>query len=268
MDVAELETLIAEDKRRGLRPWMVIASVGTTDTGAIDPITETAGVAKRHRLWYHIDAAYGGFFLLCEEGRAVIRGLERADSIVMDPHTGLGVPYGTGAVLVREGKLLARSNAYYADYMQDAKGLEPAPDTPYSPSDYSLELTRPFRGPRLWFPLKLFGLEPFRAALAEKIWLARYFHRALGEREGFEPGPYPDLSVVTFRYRPRQGDTDDFNRGLLRAVHEDGRVFITSTRLGGVFTLRLAVLNFRTHLEQVDYLFELLTRTAAEMEDS
>ena len=268
MDVAQLQGLIADDKRRGLSPWLLIASAGTTDTGAVDPISEAADLARRHGLWFHVDAAYGGFFLLCEEGREAIRDLHRADSIVMDPHKGLGVPYGTGAVLVGDGRLLARSNAYYADYMQDAKGLEPTPDTPYSPADYSLELTRPFRGPRLWFPLKLFGLAAFRAALAEKIWLARYFHQRLQELDGFEPGPVPDLSVMTFRYRPRQGDADEFNRRLLRAVHEDGRVFITSTRLNGQFTLRLAVLNFRTHLEHIQYLLDLLTRTAAEMDSS
>jgi glutamate/tyrosine decarboxylase-like PLP-dependent enzyme len=265
MDAAQLENLVADDRRRGLRPWLLIASAGTTDAGAVDPIEQIADVAKRHGLWFHADAAYGGFFLLCEEGREAIRGLQRAHSIVMDPHKGLGVPYGTGAVLVRDGKLLARSNAYYADYMQDAKGLEPAPDTPYSPADYSLELTRPFRGPRLWFPLKLFGLAPFRAALAEKIWLARYFHQRLQAMDGFEPGPFPDLSVVTFRYRPQRGDADEFNQRLLRAVHEDGRVFITSTRLDGAFTLRLAVLNFRTHLEHIQYLLELLERSASEL---
>jgi glutamate/tyrosine decarboxylase-like PLP-dependent enzyme len=266
MDVAQLESLIADDQRRGLNPWLAIASAGTTDTGAVDPIMEIADVARRFGLWFHADAAYGGFFLLCEEGREAIQALQRADSIVMDPHKGLGVPYGTGAVLVRDGMLLARSNAYYADYMQDAKGLEPAPDTPYSPADYSLELTRPFRGPRLWFPLKLFGLAAFRAALAEKIWLARYFHQRLQEMDGFEPGPFPDLSVVTFRYRPRQGDADEFNRRLLDAVHRDGRVFITSTRLHGAFTLRLAVLNFRTHLQHIQYLLDILSRTAADMD--
>jgi glutamate/tyrosine decarboxylase-like PLP-dependent enzyme len=262
----QLEARIDEDQSRGLNPWLVVASAGTTDTGAVDPIPEIAEIAMRFGLWLHADAAYGGFFLLCEEGREVIRGLQRADSIVMDPHKGLGVPYGTGAVLVRDGRLLARSNAYYADYMQDAKGLEPDPDTPYSPADYSLELTRHFRGPRLWFPLKLFGLAPFRAALSEKIWLARYFHQSLGELNGFEPGPFPDLSVVTFRYRPRQGGADEFNRKLLRAVHEDGRIFITSTRLEGAFTLRLAVLNFRTHIEHIQYLLELLTRSASDLE--
>ena len=116
----------------------------------------------------------------------------------------------------------------------------------------------------MWFPLKLFGLAPFRAALAEKIWLARYFHQELGKLEGFETGPYPDLSIVTFRYRPAGGDSNTFNRRLLQAVHDDGRVFITSTMIDGKFTLRLAVLNFRTHRDTIDYLLELLQRSVAE----
>jgi glutamate/tyrosine decarboxylase-like PLP-dependent enzyme len=258
MDVAALERTIREDQAQGLKPWLVVASAGTTDTGAVDPVSRVADVAARHGTWFHLDAAYGGFFLLCEEGRECLAGVERADSIVMDPHKGLGLPYGTGAVLVKDATKLARSNAYYADYMQDAKQPETAQTADFSPADYSLELTRPFRGPGMWFPLKLFGLKPFRASLAEKIWLARYFHRELGELEGFEAGPFPDLSIVTFRYIPADGDADNANRRLLQAVHEDGKVFITSTRIEGRFTLRLAVLNFRTHRETIDYLLDLL----------
>jgi aromatic-L-amino-acid decarboxylase len=264
MDVEALELLIEQDREQGLNPWMVVASAGTTHTGAVDPISDIAAVTEKNGLWFHLDAAYGGFFLLCDEGRQGMNGLERADSIVMDPHKGLGLPYGTGALLIRNGRLLARSNAYYADYMQDAKQADHDQETDYSPADYSLELTRPFRGPRMWFPLKLFGLAPFRAALAEKIWLARYFHQELGKLEGFETGPYPDLSIVTFRYRPSGGDSNAFNRRLLQAVHDDGRVFITSTMIDGKFTLRLAVLNFRTHRDTIDYLLELLQRSVAE----
>jgi glutamate/tyrosine decarboxylase-like PLP-dependent enzyme len=110
----------------------------------------------------------------------------------------------------------------------------------------------------MWFPLRLFGLAPFRAALSEKIWLARYFHREIGKTEGFEVGPEPELSIVTFRYLPEKDDANEFNRRLVEAVHRDGKVFITSTQVNGVNTLRLAVLNFRTHLEQVDYLLDFL----------
>jgi glutamate/tyrosine decarboxylase-like PLP-dependent enzyme len=267
MDCSALESLIETDLEQGLNPWLVVGSAGTTDTGAVDPLGQIATLAARFGLWFHLDAAYGGFFLLCEEGREALGDLSEADSIVMDPHKGLGIPYGSGAVLVRDGSLLARSNRYFADYMQDAKKPGEAPDSAYSPSDYSPELTRPFRGPRLWFPLKLFGLRPFRAALAEKIWLARYFHEALSAFDGFETGPYPDLSIAIFRYRPRAGEADEFNRRLLEAVHRDGKVFITSTRLDGAYTLRLAVLNFRTHLETVDYLVDFLKREAAGLEN-
>ena len=106
---------------RGLNPWLVVASAGTTDTGSVDPIEAISVVTEKNGMWFHLDAAYGGFFLLCEEGRQEMNGVDKADSIVMDPHKGLGLPYGTGAVLIRKGYLLARSNAYYADYMQDAK---------------------------------------------------------------------------------------------------------------------------------------------------
>ncbi len=266
MDVSALEEMVRSDQALGRKAWLVAASAGSTDTGAVDPVPDIAGVARRHGLWFHLDAAYGGFFLLCEEGREVLGDISAADSIIMDPHKGLGLPYGTGAVLVRKGKLLARSNAYYANYMQDA--IEPFPDEGNwkSPADLSLELTRPFRGPRMWFPLKLFGLRPFRASLAEKIWLARYFHRELGKMRRFESGPYPDLSIVTFRYRPAGGDIDDFNKRLMEAVHRDGRVFITSTKIEGRFTLRLAVLNFRTHRATIDYLLHLLKQKARELD--
>ena len=183
-----------------------------------------------------------------------MKGLDKAHSIVLDPHKGLFLPYGSGAVLVRDEEWLAQSQAYQADYMQDARTASGH----YSPADLSLELTRPFRGLRFWLPLKLFGLAPFRSALAEKIWLARYFHQQLEDMPGWETGPYPELSVVTYRYIPEHGDADKFNRQLVAAVQADGKVFISSTLINGKFFLRLAVLHFRTHLLHVDYLLGLL----------
>lgn len=254
MDEVVLEQLILEDKTSGLRPWLVITSAGTTDTGAVDPIEAVAEIAEQHDLWLHVDAAYGGFFLLCEEGRQVLKGLDKAHSIVLDPHKGMFLPYGSGAVLVRDVEWLAQAHGYQADYMQDAKIA--AED--YSPADLSLELTRHFRGLRFWLPLKLFGLAPFRAALSEKIWLARYFYDQLDSTPGWELGPYPDLSVVAFRFVPDQGDADAFNKRIVEAVQADGKVFISSTLIDGAFYLRLAVLHFRTHLAQVDYLLNLI----------
>ena len=262
MDVSALEQLIREDIAAGLRPWLITASAGTTDTGAVDRIDAIAELAEQHGLWLHVDAAYGGFFLLCEEGRQVLRGLDKAHSVVLDPHKGMFLPYGSGAVLVRDVKWLAQSQAYQADYMQDVT----ADEGHYSPADLSLELSRPFRGLRFWLPLKLFGLAPFRAALAEKIWLARYFHEQLEKTPGWEVGPYPELSVATFRFVPEQGDANIFNERLVEAVQADGKVFISSTQISGKFVLRLAVLHFRTHLDRVDYVLELLKHLATEMD--
>ena len=256
MDADVLQQLIKEDKAAGLKPWLIIASAGTTDTGAVDPVDKIAEVAGAHDLWLHVDAAYGGFFLLCDEGAEVLRGLDQAHSIVLDPHKGMFLPYGSGAVLVRDESWLAQSQAYQADYMQDAKNASGH----YSPADLSLELTRPFRGLRFWMPLKLFGIAPFRAALEEKIWLARYFHEQIEKIPGWETGPYPELSVVTYRFVPGEGDTDSFNKKLVEAVQVDGKVFISSTLINGKFYLRLAVLHFRTHLSQVDYLLKLLKK--------
>ena len=261
MDVSTLQNFVHEDRAAGLRPWLVIASAGTTDTGAVDPIAAIAEVAEQNGLWLHVDAAYGGFFLLCEEGRRILKGLDQAHSVVLDPHKGLFLPYGSGAVLVRDEEWLARSQSYEADYMQDARITAGH----YSPADLSLELTRPFRGLRFWLPIKLFGLAPFRAALAEKIWLARYFHGQLACRPGWETGPHPELSVVIYRFLPENGDADGFNRKLVAAVQADGKVFISSTIVNGHFFLRLAVLHFRTHLQQVDYLLDLLDKLVREM---
>ena len=266
MDVAALQQMIDADRSQGLEPWLIVASAGTTDTGAVDPIADIARVAKQQDMWFHVDAAYGGFFMLCKEGRERLQGLEQADSIVLDPHKSLALPYGSGAVLIRDRRLLAKSNAYYADYMQDAKQEEVDLDTVLSPCDLSLELTRPFRGPRMWLPLNLFGLKPFRASLAEKIWLARYFHQRLSNIDGFETGPAPDLSVVTFRYLPKSGEANAFNRRLQDALLEDGRVFISSTRIDDRFTLRLAILNFRTHRTTIDYTLDLLERLARKLD--
>lgn len=260
MDAAVLEEMVAADRVQGRKPWLVVASAGTTDSGAVDPLLRIASTCREHGLWLHVDAAYGGFFLLCDEGRHALAGLDRADSIVLDPHKGLFLPYGTGAVLVRDESLLARAHHYQADYMQDAEKMRSG----HSPADLSAELSRPFRGLGMWLPLKRFGLAPFRAALAEKLWLARYFHEQITALDGFEAGPYPDLSVVTFSYTGA-ADAEAANRRLLEAVLKDGRVFISSTRINGRFTLRVAILHFRTHRAEVDHLLAVLEQASAEL---
>jgi len=253
MDVHELEKLIALDKQNKLNPFLIIASAGTTDTGSVDPLNEIGNIAKKNNLWYHIDAAYGGFFILTGDGKKKLKGIEMADSLVIDPHKGLFLPYGLGVILVKDVKHLQKSHYYQAQYLQDA--LEGADEL--SPADLSPELTKHFRGLRLWLPLKLMGVKPFRACLEEKLLLAKYFHNEI-QKLGFETGPEPELSVCTYRWIPRKGDANAFNKKLLEEVVADGRIFISSTMIDGKFTLRLACLAFRTHLKQIDLLLNIL----------
>lgn len=260
MNVEKLERLIAADKRSGLNPFLVIASAGTTDVGAIDPLEAIGNIAKKNKLWYHVDGAYGGFFIMTDEGKKKLKGIEMADSLVIDPHKGLFLPYGLGVVLVRDAKALRESHYYQAQYLQDALGAEED-----SPADLSPELTKHFRGLRLWLPLKLMGLKPFRACLEEKLLLAKYFYSEV-QKLGFEVGQEPELSVVTYRWLPKKGDTNAFNKKLMEAVIADGRIFISSTMIDGKYTLRFACLAFRTHLRQVDMLLKILKENVNKLE--
>jgi aromatic-L-amino-acid decarboxylase len=256
-----LAAAIGADRAHGLRPWLVVAAAGTTDSGAVDPLDDIATVARDAGCWLHVDAAYGGFFLLTEHGRRLLRGIERSDSAVLDPHKGLFLPYGSGIVIARDAAALAATHRYTGHYMQDARP-EPGDE---SPADLSLELSKHFRGPRMWLPLVLLGTQPFRAALDEKLLLARYFHAAIG-RLGFEVGPPPELSVVTFRWAPPGASLEEanrLNRALVEGVHRDGRVFLSSTLLNGRFTLRLAAVSFRTHRRTIDLALRVLRECLA-----
>lgn len=256
MDADALERLVVNDIKEGLRPWLVVASAGTTDMGAVDPLPAIGDIAARHGLWFHLDAAYGAFFALCDEGRRILQGMDRSDSIVMDPHKGLFLPYGTGAVLVKNRQAARDAHRSQAHYMQDT--LDAREED--SPADLSPELSKHFRGLRVWLPLKLCGLAPFRAALEEKLLLARYFHEQIQRVPGFEVGPEPELSVATFRYIPDHGDADAFNERLVQEIRRDGRVFLSSSKVDGRFILRVAVLSFRTHLDTIDLTIEILRK--------
>ncbi len=181
----------------------------------------------------------------------------------MDPHKSLFLPYGLGVVLVRDRNALMATHHYFANYMQDA--LQDVSET--SPADVSPELTKHFRALRMWLPLKLIGVKPFRAALEEKLLLARYFHREIRQL-GFEVGPSPELSIVTYRWVPNTGLPADpgerlhainrVNERIVEAVRQDGRIFISSTMLDGRYTLRLVALTFRTHRRTIDLALRIL----------
>lgn len=262
MRIDALGEALERDKADGIRPWLIVASAGTVDTGSVDPLREIAALAAEHEAWLHVDGAYGGLFMLCEEGRAVLGGIEQADSVALDPHKTLFLPYGTGAVVVRDGRKLFDAFSASADYIQEFAATDVGP----SPANLSPELTRHFRALRLWLPLQMAGIAAFRAAQSEKIGLARYFHARLQAMDGWEVGAEPDLSVVAFRYRPAGGDIDAFNDALLKRVQKEGRVFLSGTRIDGAPWLRCAILSFRTHLAHIDETIDVLERNAAALQ--
>jgi glutamate/tyrosine decarboxylase-like PLP-dependent enzyme len=259
-----LHAAIRADRAAGLKPWLVMAAAGSTDTGAVDPLAAIADVAQLEQCWLHVDAAYGGYFLLTGHGRHLLAGIGRADSVVLDPHKGLFLPYGAGIVIVRDGALLAATHSYTGNYMQDAV-REPGE---VSPADVSPELSKHFRGLRMWLPLVVLGTAPFRAALEEKLLLARYFWREV-QTLGFEVGPEPDLSVVTYRWAPvgaSLAETNRLNEAIVDGVRRDGRVFLSSTMLDGRFTLRLAILSFRSHLRTIELTLDILREQVANLQ--
>ncbi len=260
MDPAALAAALEADRAAGIKPWLVIASAGTIDTGAVDPLRDIAALCRDYGAWFHIDGAYGGLFALCDEGRAILDGIELADSVALDPHKTLFLPYGTGAVLVRDGRHLLASYSSNAAYIEPLGDYGVGP----SPADLSVELTRHFRALRLWLPLQLAGVAAFRAAQAEKLALARYFHARMQGVAGIETGPPPDLSVVAFRYVPKSGDADAYNEALLRRLVDDGRILLSGTRVDGTYVLRCAILSFRTHIEHVDEAIDTIVAAIAE----
>lgn len=243
--VTDLEKLVVQDKQDGLNPFLIVASAGTTDTGAIDPLNELAAITSKHKLWFHIDAAYGGFFILTSK-KNLFKGIEKADSLVVDPHKGMFLPYGLGAVLIKDKEAVLHSNQYLANYMQDAQ----IDDITHSPANVSPELSKHFRGLRLWMPLQVYGIEPFIACLEEKLLLILYFREKLVEM-GFEVGPSPDLSVSYFWY-PFETNRDQKNKQLMQAIHDDGSVFLSSSIINKRFVIRIAILSFRTKLSTID----------------
>jgi len=251
IDLQDLQRAIDTDRDAGLEPFLVVGSAGTTNTGAIDDLRALAEVARRERMWFHIDAAYGGFFALTDRGRQRMAGLEEADSLSLDPHKGLFLPYGTGCLLVRDVDALRRAHSAFADYMPTFQDDGDLVDF----CEISPELSRGFRGLRVWLPLKMHGIGVFREALDEKLDLTAWVASELEQIDEIEIVAAPQLSVVAFRWRPSpvEGEAlNDLNRTLLERINARRRVYLTGTLLGDRFVLRICILSFRTHRERVE----------------
>jgi aromatic-L-amino-acid decarboxylase len=257
---------IADDKRGGLQPFLVVSTAGTTNTGAVDPLDAVADVCGRLGLWHHIDGAYGAFFHMVPALRPLLAGLSRADSLTLDPHKGLFLPYGTGALLVRDGAALRAVHGGAAEYLPP-----PAEDEFYDPAQYGPDLSRAIPGLRVWLTVKFFGAARLRAAVAEKRELAVWAADQVARIPGIELIAPPQLSLFAYRLAPPgapRSSQDAATRLLLDRVNARGRVFLTGCTAGGQFLARVCVLSFRTrrcHVEAaVAHIREEAARILAE----
>jgi aromatic-L-amino-acid/L-tryptophan decarboxylase len=244
----KLRAAIDRDRNEGWEPFLIAGSAGTTPTGAVDDLISLASIAQEENMWFHVDGAYGALFMLTERGRDTLRGIERSDSLILDPHKTLFLPFGTGAVLVRDANKLRRAHSLHADYLPDMQTADELVDF----CEISPELSRDFRGLRVWLPLKLFGVEPFREQLDEKLDLIRYAVEELRKIEGIEIVAEPELTIAAFRLR----GSDDLNRELLARILAKKRVMLTSAMVDGRFVIRIAIVSHRTHKERVDMMLD------------
>ena len=259
MRIDLLDEAIRNDRKQGLRPFLVCGSAGTVNTGAVDPLHEIAAIARREKLWFHVDGAYGGVFRMIPELAEVFSGMEEADSVAIDPHKGLFLAYGTGALLVRDLSDLRRTYQSSAAYLPDFQDGEQHVDF----CEISPELSRDWRGLRLWLPFKLHGVSAFREALREKRELAVLAYERLAAEPDLEMATPPELSLFAFRKRWPGVDLEEENRrnrDLLHRINAPRRVFLTGTDLEGKFYLRICVLHLRTHRDRIEEGLEIIRR--------
>jgi aromatic-L-amino-acid/L-tryptophan decarboxylase len=258
IDMNALRDLVESDRKAGHHPFLVVGSAGTVNTGAVDPLEEIAAFCADQSMWFHVDGAYGGFFQLAESGRPRLQGIEAADSITLDPHKGMFLPYGTGSLIVRDGSLLKAAHHEGAGYLPESSADAQLPDF----ADYSPELSRDFRGLRVWLPLHLHGVNAFRRALDEKLVLARRVYDALVQTPELDVPWEPDLSIVAFR--PSSGGNEAAQR-LLDTINDSRRIFLSSTSIEGKHYLRVCVLSHRTDSDRTDEAIEIIQKAAANL---
>lgn len=256
-----LADAIARDRANGLRPFMLCGSAGTTPTGAVDDLSALGRLAREESIWFHVDGAYGAFFMLTERGRAAMQGISEADSIVLDPHKTLFLPFGTGALVVRDEAVLRRTYSMHSEILPQFQESHELIDF----CELSPELSRDFRGLRVWLPLKLFGIEPFRQQLEEKLDLAAWAAEELHKIEGIEIVAEPQLSIVAFRLVKPGADLNALNRDLIARINARQHVMLTGAEVNGEFVIRICVVSHRTHMERMRMCLEDIRAAVAEI---
>ena len=255
LDLDALRAAIRSDRQLGMQPFLVVGSAGTVGTGAVDDLAAIAAIAGEESLWFHVDGAYGAFFAMTDRGRRRLQGIGLADSVILDPHKTLFLPYGTGALLVRDIRDLRTAHSSHAAYLPAMQENEDFIDF----CEVSPELSRDFRGLRVWLPLKMFGIDAFRDQLDEKLDLIEYATEQLRTIDGIEIIAEPELTIVAFRYiKPGldESSLNALNREIIDRVNARGRVMLTPTILGERFVIRICIVSFRTHRDRIDMAIE------------
>jgi glutamate/tyrosine decarboxylase-like PLP-dependent enzyme len=248
MRVDALRQSIEADLREGLRPFCVVGSAGTVNTGVVDPLEDIAGIAAEFELWFHVDGAYGAPGVLDERKKYLFAGLDRADSVSLDPHKWLYVPVDAGCLLFRDAApAKAAFSTEEADYIKTHGYVD---EEAFAFWDYGVELSRRFRALKVWLTLQYYGTRRLAEAISQDISLAAYLGELVSEASDFELLAPVELSICCFRYVPRTGMSDaelnELNEGVMGLVQKGGRAYVSNATVNGRFALRACITNFRT----------------------
>ena len=253
MDLHLLEKSVQSDLKNKLVPVAIVGTAGSTNTGTIDPLSEIADIAEKYNIWFHVDGAYGAPFMLTEKGQTVLAGIERSDSVALDPHKALQIPYGVGALLVKNKNDLSIQYAGSSSYMPPSQGLSEDHFHKIDFADVSPELSRDPRGLRLWLPFKTFGIGPFKLNLEEKIKLSEWVHSELKKINDVTIVAKPNLTIQSFRL-----STDQKTHDLLKWINSQNKIFLSGCEVNGQFSIRVCLLGYKLHYQQAEELIQLI----------
>ncbi|MDB0603272.1 aspartate aminotransferase family protein [Tenacibaculum maritimum] len=252
ISINKLKNAIAKDKLEGLNPFCFIASAGTTNTGTVDPLNAIADICEEEGLWFHIDGAYGGAAILSEKGKKALRGIERADSLTVDPHKWFFQPYEIGCLLVKNKGWLSSTFSENPEYLRDIEGNT----SEINFYDYGIQLTRRFRALKFYMSIKTYGLETFRKAITYNINLAEEVEAILRKSRNWEIVSPATLAVINFRYHPigmslSEKELDTLNQEISKKVMESKEALLVTTLLNGEIVLRMCLINPKTSIDDV-----------------
>ncbi len=281
LDILDLEFKIAEDKKKGKHPFAVVATAGTVNTGAIDPLESIADVCQKHNLWFHVDAAYGGFAALSPKLKPLLNGISRADSIALDPHKWLFIPFEAGCVLVKNPFFMTQTFTTKTDYIHaDSTKIPLSDDVDYS--EYGIQLSRGFRALKIWMSLKQYGVEKYGRIIEQNTNLARYMAELIEESPDFNIMFPVNLSIVCFRYVPKDINKkyksrqkkkieeylNHLNKAIVQALRADRRAYVSSTILEDKFVLRACIVNHRTTKKDIVDIIGIIRELAITEDDA